>query len=83
MKLVAVCNYIVNPPSSRLVLPPRRNWRMETLFVRGSSHAICAISATSLRNELNLYSIVYFGRPEIWANFCLGKGGATSHATTS
>ena len=81
MKLVAVCNYISKPPFLSFGLTAASH--LETLFVRGSSHAICAISATSLRNELNLYSIVYFGRPEIWANFCLGKGGATSHATTS
>ena len=63
----------------------------ETFLSGGSTHAICAISAAtlalarprSLRNELNLYSIVsYFGRPEIVANYCLGmhrRGDLSRH----
>ena len=64
---------------------PCRRIAFENLFVRGSSHAICAISATRRRSETNSICIqlcTYFVRPEIWANFGLRIKWVTSHATT-
>ena len=56
---------------------------LETFLSLGSRMHVTPAILETLRNELNLYSIVCFGRAEIGANFAsplASASGVTSHA---